>query len=202
MLAQNPAPIAAPRPVAALVPSISPPPTKPKSSSGTGFTEHIVRIDETWETIAAARGLTVDDVRSANPGIDCHVGRRLLLPPTPQIISAATLPDKKPKSAPLALPENDPNNAIVRYAPNPDNLPPTVIAPPAIAPTVRIGGPVKANAVAPASTSRVHVVAKGETVFSIAKRHRISEKSLMKINSIADASKLRPGQKLKVPSAN
>lgn len=44
------------------------------------------------------------------------------------------------------------------------------------------------------------MIAKGETLGGIAKKHKISLKKLMQLNGMsdADARKIRPGQKLKV----
>jgi murein DD-endopeptidase MepM/ murein hydrolase activator NlpD len=46
----------------------------------------------------------------------------------------------------------------------------------------------------------VHVVKKGETVYSISRSYRISPEDLMKYNNIADASKLQTGFRLKIPA--
>jgi LysM repeat protein len=47
----------------------------------------------------------------------------------------------------------------------------------------------------------VHVVEKGETVYSISRSYRISPEELMKYNNIADASKLQTGFRLKIPES-
>jgi murein DD-endopeptidase MepM/ murein hydrolase activator NlpD len=47
----------------------------------------------------------------------------------------------------------------------------------------------------------VHVVEKGETVYSISRSYRINPEDLMKYNNIADASKLQIGFRLKIPAA-
>ena len=46
-----------------------------------------------------------------------------------------------------------------------------------------------------------HIVAKGETLTSIAKRHKVSVKTLTKANHIAKEATLQVGQKLVIPSA-
>jgi murein DD-endopeptidase MepM/ murein hydrolase activator NlpD len=45
----------------------------------------------------------------------------------------------------------------------------------------------------------VHVVARGETVYSISRSFKISPEELMRYNSITDASKLQIGMRLRVP---
>jgi len=46
----------------------------------------------------------------------------------------------------------------------------------------------------------VHLVAKGETVYSISRLYKISQEELMRYNNIADASKLQAGMRLVIPS--
>jgi murein DD-endopeptidase MepM/ murein hydrolase activator NlpD len=46
----------------------------------------------------------------------------------------------------------------------------------------------------------VHVVEKGETIYSISRAYRISPEELMKHNNIADALKLQAGSRLKIPA--
>jgi LysM repeat protein len=48
----------------------------------------------------------------------------------------------------------------------------------------------------------VHIVAKGETVYSISRSYHISPEELMRYNKIADASKLQAGARLSIPQAN
>lgn len=45
----------------------------------------------------------------------------------------------------------------------------------------------------------IHLVEKGETVYSISRSYRISPEELMKYNDISDASKLQIGRRLKIP---
>jgi LysM repeat protein len=47
----------------------------------------------------------------------------------------------------------------------------------------------------------VHVVEKGETVYSISRSYRVSPEELMRYNDISDASKLQIGRQLKIPSS-
>ena len=45
-----------------------------------------------------------------------------------------------------------------------------------------------------------HLVAKGETIYSISRLYKINQDELMRYNNIADASKLQFGMRLKIPS--
>ena len=47
----------------------------------------------------------------------------------------------------------------------------------------------------------IHVVGKGETIYSISRFYRITAEELMKVNGISDPSKLQTGKKLKIPSS-
>ena len=53
----------------------------------------------------------------------------------------------------------------------------------------------------PASNGNTHVVAKGETLTSIARQHKVTVEELQKLNHIADDRKLQIGQTLIIPSA-
>lgn len=56
--------------------------------------------------------------------------------------------------------------------------------------------------VAPAGSSNTHVVAKGETLTSIAKQYKVSVEDLQKFNHIEDGRKLQAGQSVMIPSAS
>jgi murein DD-endopeptidase MepM/ murein hydrolase activator NlpD len=47
----------------------------------------------------------------------------------------------------------------------------------------------------------VHIVAKGETVYSIARSYKVSQEELMKLNGITDPGKLQLGMRIKIPPA-
>jgi LysM repeat protein len=47
----------------------------------------------------------------------------------------------------------------------------------------------------------IHLVEKGETVYSISRSYRISPEELMKYNDISDASRLQIGRRLKIPAS-
>ena len=46
----------------------------------------------------------------------------------------------------------------------------------------------------------VHMVAKGDTIYSISRLYKISQEELMRSNNISDASKLQTGMRLVIPS--
>lgn len=68
--------------------------------------------------------------------------------------------------------------------------------PPAAAPVA--AAPAAASATTP-SGGNAHVVAKGETLISIAKAHKLSVDDLQKFNHIEDPRKLQAGQTIMIP---
>jgi len=52
-----------------------------------------------------------------------------------------------------------------------------------------------------AAEELIHVVGRGETIYSISRFYRVSPEELMKVNGIADPSKLLVGKKLTIPSS-
>jgi LysM repeat protein len=60
--------------------------------------------------------------------------------------------------------------------------------------------PPKATAAAPDGSGLTHVVARGETLISIAKHYKVSVADLLKVNKIEDERKLQIGQTLTIPS--
>ena len=55
--------------------------------------------------------------------------------------------------------------------------------------------------IAGAAEDKVHIVAKGETVYSISRIYKVNQDELMKYNGISDPGKLREGQRLRIPQA-
>ena len=49
---------------------------------------------------------------------------------------------------------------------------------------------------------KIHVVAKGETVYSVSRLYGVTQEELMKYNGITDASKLQLGFRLRIPQNN
>ncbi|MDR0301064.1 MAG: M23 family metallopeptidase [Treponema sp.] len=52
-----------------------------------------------------------------------------------------------------------------------------------------------------AAEELIHVVGKGETIYSISRFYRVTPDELMKLNSISDPSKLQTGKRLTIPSS-
>lgn len=62
--------------------------------------------------------------------------------------------------------------------------------------------PAPAEAGKPAQTGNTHLVAKGETLTSIAKMHKVTVEELQKLNHIENDRKLQIGQTIMIPSSS
>ena len=71
--------------------------------------------------------------------------------------------------------------------------------PPAAAAPAAAAATTTASSATPAS-GNAHVVAKGETLISIAKAHKVDVDALQKHNNIEDARKLQAGQTIMIPT--
>jgi LysM repeat protein len=75
----------------------------------------------------------------------------------------------------------------------------------AIRPGVIIGetpAPATTEASKPSQTGNSHVVAKGETLTSIAKMHKVTVEELQKFNHIENERKLQIGQTIMIPTSS
>jgi len=54
----------------------------------------------------------------------------------------------------------------------------------------------------PFAADLVHIVVRGDTIFSISRRYQVSQEELLRHNSLSDASKLQAGMRLRIPSKN
>ena len=68
-------------------------------------------------------------------------------------------------------------------------------------PTTAAAAPASKTVAATTVTPSVHVVNRGDTVLSIARRNHISIAELAKANNLDQSAKLKPGMKLTVPGA-
>jgi LysM repeat protein len=73
--------------------------------------------------------------------------------------------------------------------------------PPTAAPATAVAaGATQPSTPANAPSGNAHVVAKGETLISIAKTHKVDVDALQKHNNIEDARKLQAGQTIMIPT--
>lgn len=141
--------------------------------------------------------------RQNNGGFAGHLrGATDALPPPPPGIS---LPPATPKAAPGVAPATggdlpgpaghsltDPQPASQGAGP----------ASPAVSAADKPAKPAKAAKAAPvvAAGAGSYIIQPGDTLYSIAKRHGLSEKRLMDANGITDARKIAAGKSLTIPA--
>ena len=155
---------------------------------------HTVVPGDTLRRLATKFKTSVESLEKANNLTSTSiikVGQVLIVGSTP-------LPAHAESSSVPAAPKADPTPAIVAKAP--PVKPPLANKLPAPAPAAPKPLPAAAVAeAAPSSSGKVHVVAKGDNPYSIAKKFQVTQASLMKANNIDDPRKLQIGQKLVIP---
>jgi LysM repeat protein len=180
--------------------------------------ELIVRRGDTLWDLALRHGVTVADLvawnRIENPSV-IHVGQRIVLePPAPMATAPAPPP---PASTPLvhvARAGDTLWDIAVRYGTTVEALASANgLANPSF---IRVGQAIaipQAAASNPPSTPAVpapplaptpavvHVVQRGETLWAISARYGVSIASIVQANGLANASFIRTGQSLTIPSA-
>ncbi|WP_300164424.1 LysM peptidoglycan-binding domain-containing protein [Solidesulfovibrio sp.] len=139
-----------------------------------------------------------DELPPPPPGVSAPVPKTS----TPAPIKAAPTPtardlsDAAPAGPNLSAPAaSAPARGIPVAAPAKDN--------PFAMPKGEAAAPAKKTAVAaasPAGSGDRYVIAPGDTLRSIAKRHGITEKSLMDANGITDPDKIAAGKALTIPA--
>jgi LysM repeat protein len=78
--------------------------------------------------------------------------------------------------------------------------PGTIIGEATPSPVPTAAAPASETAHPPASNGNTHVVARGETLTSIAKQHKVGVEELQKFNHIEDGRKLQAGQTIMIPA--
>lgn len=187
-----------------------------KRGSGSGQF-YTVQPGDTLTKIARLNGVTVEALRQAN-GLSAQallrIGQRLEIPTTDQKTGrtaaggdagdTSTLPSQ-PVAGEQAASRNELPAPAQRSAtesrPVSNQRGGGSSPPPAAASSQRAGAPVATGA-APAAGEKdtfIYEVKAGDNPYSIARRYGVSYKELMELNGIEDPTKLRIGQKLKIP---
>jgi len=191
---------------------------------------YFVATGDTYERIARLKGVDINALRDLNDNVRLKAGRILRIPaagasaqarpatpvatvepaevqstvPSAPPEAPSAVPVASPAPAPAAVDTRSPGTVVVKRAvpakalhvmvekPNqPRSTPATKVTPKAV--------PVENSPPATATGNRYKVRA-GDTAWRIAQRHKVSVKSLLKANGIADARKMRSGMTLKIPA--
>lgn len=185
--------------------------------------EHVVRAGDTLWDLARQHRVTVADLvawnRIENPGL-IQVGQRIVLQP-PTVVAASAPAPAPTAAAPLihvARAGDTLWDIAVRYgttvgalaAANGLSNPSFIrvgqaIAIPQAAPVAAqpsAPAPAVPAQAAPAAATVVHVVQRGETLWVISARYGVSIAAIVQANGLANASFIRTGQSLTIPSAS
>ena len=151
-------------------------------SAPTHPTVHVVRQGETLMRIANENGVTLAALVAAN-------GAQTATAPL-RAGQELKLPEKSP----------DPSTQVADGTASALSLIEGNSAPPNRPDAVSAGNTTK-TAKLPADSGNVYTVGKGESVYTIAQKYKVSPEALLKLNQIDDPKKLKPGQKLHLPAA-
>ena len=141
---------------------------------------HVVRQGETLMRIANENGVTLAALVAAN-------GAETVTAPL-RAGQELKLPDKSP----------DPSTQVADGTASALSLIEGKSTPPVKPDSTSPGSATKA-AKLPADSGNVYTVGKGESIYTIAQKLKVSPESLLKLNQIDDPKKLKPGQKLRLP---
>lgn len=164
-------------------------------SLASGEKPYIVKVGDNYTRIALAEGVDEADLRLLNKHVDIRPGLVLKVPPmrivaiepdevTALRASAATSSDEG--LVDVATTATSPPRATV-VQPN-DRLVASVSPPQAVAPVAR-----------PVASGRSYIVQSGDSIWRIAKRFKVDQNQLMKLNGITDPRKVRTGMNLIIP---
>ena len=136
---------------------------------------------ETLTRIANDHGVTLEALVAVNGASTVtnglHPGQEL------------KLPEHSPEPEPT--PADSTSNALNLIEGRPANGAPAAAA--------GTAGPKAAHL--PPDSGKTYVIGKGENAYVIAQKLKVSSDALIRLNQIADAKKLKPGQKLRIPAA-
>jgi LysM repeat protein len=112
-----------------------------------------------------------------------------------------------PPAPPVRLPgdQDEPLPTVVSQSPSGGTTVAREVAPPVVTPTkapaAKPSGPVVTSTASPKAGAApgTYTVAKGDNPYNIAKKLGVNYQDLLKVNNVADPTKLQIGQVLKVP---
>jgi membrane-bound lytic murein transglycosylase D len=191
------------------------------------YQEHVVARGETLGGIAGRFGVRVADLQAANGNVDprrLQIGQRLVIPvaggrrpstPAPTVTVAEASPAPAPAAAPAPADAPAPDAPARAPEPSPTAAagapepPPTAAAEPpvrtevepAVEPVVDEASPASGGASvngAGAAPPRMHTVASGDNLWSLARRYGVTVAQLERWNGLSSGRTLRPGERLAV----
>ena len=164
---------------AAVLPVTAPRTDLPRLSSGEK--PYIVRAGDNYTRIAAAEGVDEGDLRALNKYVDIGPGLILKIPPK-RIVAI----DPPEVTAIREQAASDQDRGLVE-AVDVTNAPKAQLIRP------------NTSAAPSAASGQSYVVQPGDSIWRIANRFKVSQDTLMQINGIKDARKMKIGMKLTIP---
>ena len=143
---------------------------------------HVVRPGETLTLIANESGVTLEALVAANGADTVTNGLR-----TGQELK---LPERSPEPIPQASGATDGALSLIEGRAKPGSTAPGSA-------TVEPRGSHQTT-----DTGKTYVIAKGENLYTIAQKNKVSYEALLKLNQITDPKKIQPGQKLRLPTGS
>jgi LysM repeat protein len=167
---------------------------------------YFVATGDTYERIARLKGVDVNALRDLNDNVKLKAGRILRIPSGGIVAPPAITDSSEPESTPTVVDSarDEPSNPpimVKRDTPAPTltlEIEQPILVKPNVPPTVEATVPV---IVIPVEAGGIYTVKKGDTPWGIAKRHKVSVNNLLKANGVTDATRLRIGMKLRIPSS-
>jgi LysM repeat protein len=152
----------------------------------------VARQGDTYASVAEAENVDVKSLQATNGHVEMRPGLVLRIPA--QAAEPAAQPAQEPAQA--AAPATTIVTTAAVATPVGDEGLVTVAAPPRAVPVPEEGEEATVKL-----TGKIHVVKSGDSIWTIAKRHKVSRESLMKANGISDPSKLKAGARLNIPGS-
>ena len=155
--------------------------SRPDSSGGKTY---VVKAHDSLAHIAHHNHVKIAALRSAN-GLKTdklHLGQKLIIPAKTEVASSSGASES--------------SESVSKAGPDRTLLGDSPIFSKSVSSTRHD----KAAMTASGSSHHTYTVAKGDTLSRIAHKFHTSSSALMALNSISDARKLHPGQKLKIPA--
>ena len=152
---------------------------------------HIVERGETLSKIARRYHVSVDDITSANRGVQAlrlRRGQRLVIP-------TSLMGTSRVSSVSRASPSR---GRVVRRSVTGTQSAATPAR--TTAPTTARSATAATTATRAAVTRRVHIVRSGETPWQIAQSFNVSLSALLSVNGLTSRSRIHPGQALRIPN--
>jgi peptidoglycan endopeptidase LytF len=159
------------------------------AASAGGGSSYVIKDGDTLAGIASRLGITLDDLRAANPGVDpgtLRVGQSIKLPANPDLTPPAAVTATAPDGNATA------RAATATPAPQPTEPPPTE-AP--ASPTA----PAPGTTATPASAGQTYTVQDGDFPAKIAEKFGITVEELLAANPGIDPTHMHIGDVIIIP---